>query len=279
MRAPEPLGQTFGEERDPTHEAGQAVEVVPHIQKRVGRPIPTTLLTAHHELANHAFLEKVGYLIKPEYGDGLRKFFVDAGVERWTKVAAALQAAKAPLDGQPLRVFLLAGIGLTREQIAKELGIDSQTVKSHASIALAWHHCHGGRGRTLEEATEELAGRMGSVPASHPPRGESARRFGTKGDEALPTAASLERETLDERRERVVREFCLEKGLTKRHAEILVLRLKRESTEEIAKARGISEVTVRRHEGEICRRLLVDSLRSTLACLDAKVAADGLRVR
>jgi len=81
-------------------------------------------------------------------------------------------------------------------------------------------------------------------------------------------------DALDDRRELVVREFCREKGLTRRHGDVLVRRLRHEGTGTIAEELGITAGRVTMIEHETRKRLGVDHLGPVLAHLE-ELAAIG----
>jgi DNA-binding NarL/FixJ family response regulator len=67
-------------------------------------------------------------------------------------------------------------------------------------------------------------------------------------------------ETLDERRKRIVTEFCRDNDLTKRHRDVLLRRVQFKDSETIAEDLGIERSTVGRFECQIRERLSVDDL-------------------
>lgn len=94
---------------------------------------------------------------------------------------------------------------------------------------------------------------------------ESVRRF---------IRRSSGRETLDDRRIRIVTAYCHEHHLTMRHRDVLTLRLQHKSTEAIAEELAISQSTVRSLELQIRERREVKDLGEILAILDQRIASE-----
>jgi len=139
-------------------------EIVKHIKARVGRPVPTTVLTAYPNQANAAALARVGFVIKDKDGsdtDCLRQFLADASVPRWSRLVAAVQQTRVTLNPRPLQVLLLNGAGAKRSDILAELRIDEPTMVSHVAKLLQWSRAVGLEVRLLADVVHVLSAPVG----------------------------------------------------------------------------------------------------------------------
>lgn len=81
------------------------------------------------------------------------------------------------------------------------------------------------------------------------------------------------RETIGDRRVRIVRDFCRENTLTKRQEDVLFLRQQRKSTEDIAQALGISPSRVRTLDQDTRDRVGIADTAEIVALLERRIAS------